>query len=256
MQKIDDIVMGHTLEFESLFKDEHFKYLLRNIAPCISMLLSANSICELDDNMRIGLLKFATICLHYLHYILKQNVNIFANPIEDLLTAADVIFQQTQLLSLFDLKENLKWFCTSANTLFYLTEKLLKSDKPLPCVPNYFPKNVEDEQTESEEQSDDVIEMVPVSQSVHKLFILVTWFFNLKCINRTRIPQFLFEPIRSLTVSLSRTSLANSYVMVPLKAWKTGWVPEALSGTFPTQVPAIPIEILQDVEVLEEYIFR
>lgn len=232
------------------------------LAPCIPLLLSNN----LDHSGALeDLIKFSTISLEYLRFLLTHRENFPVSEAEVLLSSADATLRQDSVAKLLDKNENLIWFCSSANSIFHLVEALLKSDKPLPSIPNYFPRQFEDEVVAEHNESSEAIEKISsettvsdetTTQAVHLLYILVCWFHDLKCLNRTKIPDFLFKSIKRITISLSRLSVANSYVLVPLKAWKSGWTPEIMSGTFKTQVLALPIEILQDVEVLEEYIFR
>lgn len=227
---------------------------MNDLAPCIPLIFSSN----IDPSQQLDLVKFAAISLDYLHFILNHHSDIPVESVEVLLSCADAILKERNIVKLLDTKENLSLFCSCVNSLFYLVQVLLKSDKPLPSVPNYCSNkkaeeiSLEDENTDSEANR----EIKAATQAVHQLYILVCWFYNLKCLNRTKIPQFLFSPIETITISLSRLSITNSYLLIPWKAWKIGWVPETVLGVFKTQFPALPMEILQDVDVLEEYIFR
>lgn len=69
------------------------------------------------------------------------------------------------------------------------------------------------------------------------------------------MPDFLMRSIRGVVVAVARLPAVNSYVLTPPVAWKGGWAPE-LSGSFNTQVPLLPIDFLQEIDVLEEYICR
>lgn len=261
LQKEPHLNLNSTDEFYKLFTDDEFVQLLNDIAPCVPLLLSANLLLDGSDHL-INLLKFAATSLSYIQYILKRDSDFPVAHVDILLTCANAVFKEDQICRLLDSKENLIWFSCSLGNLFCLVETLLKLDKPLPSVPNYFPKQSEEgkvtviEQTDADGPSETNVTLCTTTRAVHRLYILVCWFTDLKCINSTSIPQFLFDRIRTMIISLSRLSITNSYMLVPLKAWKTGWTPESVSGTFRTQVPAMPIEILQDVDVLKEYIFR
>lgn len=56
-------------------------------------------------------------------------------------------------------------------------------------------------------------------------------------------------------MGLSRLPLTNSYVATPPDVWQQGWAPE-LSGHSHTIVPPLPIDYLQDIDVLRQLIFR
>lgn len=69
------------------------------------------------------------------------------------------------------------------------------------------------------------------------------------------MPDCLMRSIRGVIVSMARLPAVNSYVLTPPVAWKGGWAPD-LGGSFNTQVPLLPIDFLQEIDVLEEYICR
>lgn len=225
------------------------------------MILSINN--DLFDlqNHAEDLIKFSATSLEYLQHILSHNYDFPVGQIEVLLTGANAILKNANVSRLLDSKMNLIWFCSLVNSFSHIVEVLLKLDRPLPSVPNFFPKQTEEIKTASNSETDGKIiepndDVLAAREAVHRLCTLVCWFTENKCINRTKLPQFLFDRVKTVTVSLSRLSIANSYVLVPFRAWKTGWTPETVSGMYRTQIPAMPIEILQDVDILKEYIFR
>ena len=56
-------------------------------------------------------------------------------------------------------------------------------------------------------------------------------------------------------VGLSRQSVINSYARVPGIVWKLGWTPTP-TGEPRTQLPPLPLDLLQDKDVLKEFVFR
>ena len=54
---------------------------------------------------------------------------------------------------------------------------------------------------------------------------------------------------------LARLPLVNSYARTPPLVWKMGWLPSP-SGDLKTRLPPLPLEYLQEKEVLREFIFR
>lgn len=245
--------------YDTFREDVQFVHLLTDIAYCVKILLSSKKITEVDnssDHLE-NFVKFVAISLEYLQFLVKERSEFPVESVDILLASAEVILHQNLICRLLDAEENQRWFCSCVNSIFYVVERLLMFDKPLPTIPNYLLKQYEKQEIIEADLSPENKEAVEAAEkAVHKLYVLMTWFNELKCINLTKIPQFLFNPIKTITVSLSRLPIANSYLLIPLKAWKTGWTPEKVCGIFKTHVPAIPIEVLQDVEVLEEYIFR
>jgi huntingtin len=47
----------------------------------------------------------------------------------------------------------------------------------------------------------------------------------------------------------------NSYARIPGIVWKLGWAPTP-TGEPRTQLPPLPLDLLQDKDVLEEFVFR
>lgn len=97
-------------------------------------------------------------------------------------------------------------------------------------------------------------ETVCAAHACHQLAVLVLWLEKTRQ-KMNNIPKFLANPVKSLTVGLSRLPLANSYVATPPDVWQQGWAPE-LSGPSHTFVPPLPIDYLQDIDVLRQLIFR
>lgn len=69
------------------------------------------------------------------------------------------------------------------------------------------------------------------------------------------MPSFLTAPIQKLIVRLARTPLLNSYAWTPPDVWKHGW-DVTPGGPYQIQVPPLPTEFLQDMDVLRQFIFR
>ncbi|XP_068709184.1 huntingtin-like [Montipora foliosa] len=71
----------------------------------------------------------------------------------------------------------------------------------------------------------------------------------------TSVPQFLIGPFRGVIVGLARQPLVNSYARCPPLVWKLGWSPVP-EGPLKTELPPLPIEILKEKDVLDEFVRR
>ncbi|CAO2640214.1 Htt [Lemmus lemmus] len=69
------------------------------------------------------------------------------------------------------------------------------------------------------------------------------------------LPSFLTAVLKNIVISLARLPLVNSYTRVPPLVWKLGWSPKP-GGDFGTVFPEIPVEFLQEKEILKEFIYR
>ncbi|EDO49114.1 predicted protein [Nematostella vectensis] len=69
------------------------------------------------------------------------------------------------------------------------------------------------------------------------------------------LPLFLMAPFKSAIVGLARRPLVNSYARTPPLVWKFGWMPTP-EGPLKTELPPLPIEILKEKDVLNEFVIR
>ena len=63
------------------------------------------------------------------------------------------------------------------------------------------------------------------------------------------------RPFRDTIVGLARHPLVNSYARTLPLVWKMGWAPVP-EGPLKTELPPLPIEILKEKDVLDEFVKR
>ncbi|CAH1155948.1 unnamed protein product [Phaedon cochleariae] len=235
-------------ELISLFENQNYSELLCNIAICIPAFLNCleGASNELSQNNYEELMMFGVACLEYLTYLsVTCDGDVKVHLVDALLTASDLIARNAHVAGLLGSEGHVTKLCSGANNLFRLIDSQLKDDRPLPTIPLYALSD-----SLANEDS------LAAGQAANQLYTLSCWLFELRGVNSTSIPDFLFAKMKSLTVCLCRSPLVNSYVLVPNRGWKTGWLPETVSGWFKTVVPSLPIELLKEIDILEEYIFR
>lgn len=230
-----------------IFTDDMFLSFLYQIIPSVTIYIDSIPIfpcVKIPDNNFEDIIKFAVICLECVNYLItvdKTNLNI--NFIDCAVMCADVIFKETHLCSILALDTHTSWLCSAINSIYKLVNYLLLNEEPLPSVSRTNLKSTLDN-----------LETLSAGHACYQLSVLVTWLAKLQS-NVTDIPDFLFKSLCSIVISLSRLPLVNSYILTPPTAWKSGWTPQ-LSGTFNTQVPPLPIDLLQEIDILEEFIYR
>lgn len=228
--------------------NEEFSDLQQSIAECIPYFMQClNSDVEnkITDSNIDEVMKFGAICMMYISFLKNSARDLSINSVDIFLTATDSIFRNCAVSKLLGSECNVLWFCSSVNSLYQLVQTLLKCDKPLPSIPHY-----------SLEDSIKNIETQVAGEATYHLYILTCWLYENKAVNQTKIPDCLYSRIKSLIVCLSRLPIVNSYILIPQCSWKMGWHTEPMRGTFKTQVPQLPIDLLQELDILEEYIFR
>lgn len=198
-------------------------------------------ISEIDSE---NISKFAVLSLEFISFMLEiDKTELNLNCLELLLDCSNKILKNSQFCNYLGVDVNFSWLCSAIDSLHLLTSFLLQRDRPLPCLDRNWWRTASEDHKINRAQT-----------SCQRLYALTCWLYQIQN-QYVKIPMFLSYRIKSLTVCLARLPLVNSYSFVPNKVWKLGWQPE-LSGKFFTHVPPIPIEMLQEIDVLEEYIFR
>lgn len=90
-----------------------------------------------------------------------------------------------------------------------------------------------------------------ISLLIHRLLVILKPGSGRK----SSLPQFLIGPFRDAIVGLARQPLVNSYARTLPLVWKMGWVPIP-EGPLKTELPPLPIEILKEKDVLDEFVRR
>ena len=103
---------------------------------------------------------------------------------------------------------------------------------------------------EDEAYSDIVESEIPLKQASK----LVNYLYTL--LNHTShhsfVPDSLTRSFRDVITGLSRLTIFNSYVRIPPIVWKMGWNNEHLG----TELPPLPIDILREKDVLQDFVLR
>lgn len=228
------------------FNETLFWSLLYDLVPSVTAYLeSLPSIpdARIPDGAFEDLIRFTVTALESLNYLIElRSCNRPNMGCVDATTAcADAVLKQSFLRGVLALETHTSWLCSAINCVYKLVRCFLLGDEPLPAVPAYGLAGTLEN-----------VETVSAGHACHQMAVLLSW---LEKGSGSCIPEFLLERLRSIIVSLARLPLCNSYLLTPRCAWRNGFGP-TLSGTYNTQVPPLPIEFLQDVDVLEEFIFR
>lgn len=246
-RELSSLEIRYLEDLKYIFRHDEFSHLLYSIAPCVPHYMDYLLLCphlKIPDKNYEEIMKFGVICLEYVSFLIntdKHNFNI--NLADTFLTAAERIFKQNNICTVLATDANISWFCSSVNSIFRFVKLLVENERPLPTLPKHSLKNA---------LGND--ELMCAGEATYHLYILVSWLFETKSTN-TNIPIFFLTSIKSIIISLSRFPVVNSFVLMPSRVLITDRTPE-ISGTFNTQVPPLPIDLLQEIDILEEYIFR
>ncbi|XP_008191527.2 huntingtin [Tribolium castaneum] len=220
-----------TLEDSERF-DSRFLTQIYDLIPSVTFYIDQLPETKVSDNSEV-LVKFGVICLESINYLIdRKNFNL--NYIDLAIHCCESVLKEKKLFGVLNQESHISWLCSIVNSLYKLVEYLLSDKGQLPAI------------------SSSVLQTTPAGEACYQMYSLVTWLYKN---SDPIVPKLLFKPIKNIIVSLSRLSVVNSFVLIPTQVLKSGWTPE-LVGTFQTQVPPLPIEYLQEIDVLEEFIFR
>nr|XP_033329487.1 huntingtin [Megalopta genalis] len=197
------------------------------------------------------LAKFSVLCLELTHWMIhwdeKQTRKLRPRDMELALSCASEILKQPVPCKIIGDSARYSWVCSATASLARVVEHLLTTIDSLPVIDTraLLPA-LEDEDTKE------------FAQACTRMAALVAWLEQYQKEGASKsIPQYLFDTIEDLIVSISRQPLVNSYILTPPLVWKQHW---DVVGGGPTKCyfPLMSSEsnLLLEVEILEQFIYR
>lgn len=83
--------------------------------------------------------------------------------------------------------------------------------------------------------------------------VILNQLFRLSFFSTQSHGTWITRDIKDIILAFSRLQIFTTYIRTPPSAWKYGWNVEP-SGLWGTHFPFIPVDMLQDVEILREYV--
>lgn len=244
----------YTTRLNELFSDPIFWKSFFEVANCVGSYLELAAAdmhhSEIKGSKAEDLMKFCVLCLESIVYLITKCSNsenrlvIETNYIESALICANSAFKMNVISNVLGLDCHVSWLCSSINSIYILVNYFLLNFEPLPVLSTFgLEKSFENNETES------------AANACNQISIMVAWLEQLQKKPVHNISETIFILIKSIIISLARLPLVNSYVLTPPDVWEQRWQTD-LTGKYHTQVPPMPIEYLQEIEVLEQFTFR
>lgn len=192
-------------------------------------------------------LHFSIICLESVNYLVNvNNYTIKINFIDLAIRCAELCLKEPTFSHILSSDDKTSWMCSCANSIFIFVKYFLIDENPLPLISlDCLKSNL----INSEMWND----AGHACYQISNLILLIEKCTNFN--NNTLMSQHLFDNIKSITIALSRTPLINSFALTPPSYLKITDNIE-LSGKFSTEISPLPIKYLQEVDILEEFVFR
>ncbi|XP_017781525.1 PREDICTED: huntingtin [Nicrophorus vespilloides] len=225
-----------------LLADETFLSSLKDIVLAVDVFVRCKD-SGIPESSHEDFAIFSVVCLELAAFSYENETGIDVGFLNACIRCCDGILKNNIMCAILGQDTHLSRLCSAVNCLYKLIHELLVNSEPLPTV---F--------SESLEETLDDPETRAAGECVHRMSVLVTWLQKVRNLE-VDIPRYLFISLRSIVISLGRLPLVNSFVLTPPTAWKCG-LSVKMTGLYRTQVPPLPIDYLQEIEILEEFIFR
>ncbi|KAL3864910.1 hypothetical protein ACJMK2_006556 [Sinanodonta woodiana] len=196
--------------------------------------------------------RFCTLCMELMSWLLSQDRLPTSEQLSTSLQCMNLVLQNQELSSLIGQREHITWVCSVTAAVHQVLESLV-------VLPG---QNLSSYQRESQNEhgsTGDMEELYQVTVVCDQISELVHYLQNQQVrgdgCNSSGLPLSLRAEIQGIIIGLARLPVLNSFALTPPIVWKMGWVPTP-SGECKTKLPPLPIDFLQDKEVLKEFIFR
>ncbi|XP_069698723.1 huntingtin isoform X2 [Periplaneta americana] len=240
----------YSSRLDQLFMDPVFWGALFKVAPAVTcylkslpMLTHHGARPSVPQESWDDLAKFGVLCLEAVHWLLHADP-VVPKPwyLHVGLSCADEVLREPDLGAIIGQASHSSWMASASGTVTKVVKFLLQGE-PLPSLAvSGLTAALSDPDT------------VCAAHACQQMAVLVLWLEKTR-LRMHGIPKFLAKPTKSLIISLSRLPLVNSYVATPPDVWRQGWATE-LGGPSRTSVPPLPVDYLQDIDVLQQLIFR
>nr|XP_045607422.1 huntingtin-like isoform X3 [Procambarus clarkii] len=190
----------------------------------------------LPDNSE-HILRFALLAMEYLHWqVWLGSVSVEVASL--CLNCVDSVLRCGTLASLLGLPDRISYVCSMVAALHTAASYLIKP-RALPSLPASLSQCLNGVESS-------------LLVACRRLMQLVSW---LEAGNLRDLPACIAHPIRGIIMGLGRMPVVNSIVRIPPDMWTLGWSPQ-FSGEHGTNLPPIQVELLQETDVLKQFIFR
>ncbi|XP_071090376.1 huntingtin-like isoform X1 [Haliotis cracherodii] len=195
--------------------------------------------------------RFSVLCMEMLSWLLQHNQLPTTEQIQTCLECVSLVLQNQVFSSVIGQTDHSTWVCTITSALYQLMSSLVVLPGEKVAVLAHQDRE-DDSMMHSRDESTYLIRACDqISELVHCLQT------RLKPKTQTSLPlpPVIAAPIRNIVIGLGRLQLVNTYARTPPLVWKLGWAPSP-SGDLKTKLPPLPVDFLQEKEVLREFVLR
>lgn len=192
--------------------------------------------------------RFNVLLLEMIHWSIQRDSLPTSDQLEMCLECVACTLQDYALWSVIAMDEHATWVCALIAGLHQLLASVVVLPGEQVASPN--------QEDHAEDQAgDDVTSLIHACDQMSDLVHCLQTRLHPANHDSRRFPSFLASRMRNIIVGLGRLPLVNTYARTPPIVWRLGWSPSP-SGEHRTQLPPLPVEFLQEKEVLKEFVTR
>ncbi|RUS73694.1 hypothetical protein EGW08_018541 [Elysia chlorotica] len=238
---------------EELFSDAHWmeanfslsSALVRYMVACSRFPWKA----QIPVDAHRDVVAFSVLCLEMVCWCVSRETLPESANLESCLSCIALVLQDPNLNTLLAEQEHASFVCSIIGAIYQLVSSMLVL--PGEQVANIF----QDDRREEGDEDDTSIatSLVHACDEISELIHCLNT--RLDPSSEQKLPPFLASLCRNIIVGVARLPVVNSYARTPPLVWRLGWSPTP-TGDFPTSLPPLPVEYLQEKDVLKEFASR
>lgn len=238
----------YSYKLEMSFQSEDFRSTLVQLLQAVSTFLSSDitSLERNRDEEPQALVRFCILGMEYVKWLAMNNENKiqgFENHLHKALSAAASMFQNQITMSVLCQAESQSLLVSAILSLLSLFQRHLKMQQLNVSHPDSFDPILR--------EGGETAELVRACIELNAMFT-----FLLEDERRIQETGKDLTPIlNDVILGLSRVPLFTSYLRIPTQVWKMGLELNS-SGPKPTMFPILPVDMLQEIDILQEYVRR
>ncbi|XP_031845695.1 huntingtin isoform X2 [Nomia melanderi] len=247
----------YAIRLDELLDDPVYWDILFKLIPAVKTYmktlpkLAKYNLAKTDVKSEEDLAKFSVLCLELTHWMIrkdeKKSKKLRPRDVELSLSCASEILKQPGPSKIIGDSAKYSWVCTAAASLTGTVEYLLTTIDSLPVIDaRALQPALEDDDTKE------------FAHACVRMAALVAWLEQCQKDGSSKnVPQYLFDTIEDLIVSVSRQPLVNSYILMPPLVWKQN-LDVVGTGSTNCYFPLLSSEsnLLLELEILEQFIYR
>ncbi|KAK7109044.1 hypothetical protein V1264_013160 [Littorina saxatilis] len=192
--------------------------------------------------------RFCVLLLEMVHWSIQHDSLPTSDQLQMCLECVAVVLQDFTLWNLIAQDDHATWACSLIAGLHQLLVSVV-------VLPGERVASPTQEDHSDDLTGDDVTSLIHACDQMSDLVHCLQTRLHPANTDSRRFPTFLASLIRNIIVGLARLPLVNTYARTPPIVWRLGWSPSP-SGSHRTQLPPLPVEFLQEKDVLKEFVTR